>query len=134
METFGVVVDPPHHQIGVGAKARRVIPTARCDGCAVDALRALGYEQASRVGVGGQGIGQTEYRVQRVVESVVDCVEVHVLRVTRIGHALHMLIHKDLLRVGVGDSQFLVLPPVYAFSQLRSLSHRGLPARRLGKP
>ena len=116
LESLGVVVDPPHHQIGVGAKARRVIPTARCDGRVIGALRALGYEQAPRVGVGGQRIGQTEYRVQRVVESVVDCVEVDVLRVTRIGHALHMLIHKGLLRVGVGDWRFLLLPPVYAFA------------------
>jgi len=83
LQDLGVVVEPPHEQVGVGAQAPDVVPAARRHAAGLDEVGALPQELLALGLGGGQRAGQAEDRVERVVVLVVDGLQVDVGGVAR---------------------------------------------------
>ena len=87
LEDLRVVVEPPHHQVGLGAEAGHVVEAADFRARALHVVQGFGDDAAALVVVGGQGLTEREHGVEGVVLLVVDLVEVDVRRVARVGDA-----------------------------------------------
>ena len=87
LEDLRVVVEPPHHQVGLGAEAGHVVEAADFRARALHVVQGFGDDAAALAVVGGQGLTECEHRVEGVVLLVVDLVEVDVRRVARVGDA-----------------------------------------------
>ena len=87
LEDLRVVVEPPHHQVGLGAEAGHVVEAADFRARALHVVQGFGDDAAALVVVGGHGLTECKHGVEGVVLLVVDLVEVDVRRVARVGDA-----------------------------------------------
>ena len=92
LEDLGVVVEPPHEQVGVGAKAPDVVPAAGRHAAGPDEICALAQELLAPGLGGGQRAGQAEDGVEGVVVLVVDGLQVDVGGVARVAVGAALLI------------------------------------------
>ena len=87
LKDLGIVVEPPHHQVCLGAEAGHVVEAADFRARTLHVVQGLGDNTAALAVVGGQGFAEREHGVEGVVLLVVDLVEVDVRRVARVGDA-----------------------------------------------
>ena len=87
LQDLGIVVEPPHHQVCLGAEAGHVVEAADFRTRSLHVVQGFGDDAGALAVVGGQGLTEREHGVEGVVLLVVDLVEVDVRRVARIGDA-----------------------------------------------
>ena len=77
LQDLRVVVEPPHHQVRLGAEARHVVESADFGARALHIVQGFGDDATALAIVGGQGLTECEHGVERVVLLVVDLVQVN---------------------------------------------------------
>ena len=87
LQDLRVIVEPPHHQVRLGAEARHVVESADFGARTLHIVQGFGDDATALAVVGWQGLTEREHGVERVVLLVVNLVQVNIRRVARIRDA-----------------------------------------------